>query len=335
MSKMIKDLMHPSAYPETTKTIKIAQTHISTVFIGDKFVYKIKKPVNFGFLDFSTIEKRKYYCKKEVELNSRFSKDVYLGIYPVTYNGTKHMINGNGKIIDYAVKMRRLADKDLMKTRLKKGNITSNDIKKIGKAIANFHNNSNNSDKINKFGKLNAVKLNTDENFQQTSEFIGRCINKEQFKNLKNWTNNFYRENKNLFYQRIKTGKIKDCHGDLHMEHICLSNPIIIFDCIEFNDRFRYIDTASDLAFLLMDLEYNGGEQWSELLCNTYLEYTNEKEENSIYKLIDFYKVYRAYVRGKVTSFILKDSLIAKDKKNKAENIAKKYFTLADSYLTE
>ncbi len=335
MSSMIDDLMHPSAYPEIPEKVSLAQTHISTVFIGDKFVYKIKKPVNFGFLDFSTLEKRNFYCNKEIELNSRFSNDVYLGVYPVTFDGTKHTINGKGEVVDYAVKMRRLADEDLMKSRFRNGTITSEDIERIGEAIASFHKISIQSEKINEYGNLDAVKLNTDENFQQTEEFVGDSISKEQYHSLKNWTENFYKKHQELFIQRIKKGKIRDCHGDLHMEHICLTDPIIIFDCIEFNDRFRYIDTISDISFLLMDLEFNGGERLSEQLCKAYLSYAGEEDNDLINHLINFYKVYRAYVRGKVTSFILKDTAISNDKKIKAIDIAQRYFTLAHSYILD
>jgi len=331
--KMIDDLMHPSAYPEAPKNITLAQTHISTVFIGDKFVYKIKKPVNFGFLDFSTLQKRKYYCNKEVELNSRFSDDVYLGVHTVTFDGTRHVIDGKGKIVDYAVKIRRLSDEDILKSRFKKGNVTPKDIKRIGEAIASFHKISSRSNEIDKYGKLDVVRFNTDENFQQTEEFIGDSITREQYQDLKNWTDSFYKGHQGLFSKRVKNGKIRDCHGDLHMEHICLTDPIIIFDCIEFNDRFRYSDTLSDIAFLLMDIEYNDGKKLSEQLCKSYLTCTGEKDDDDVYHLINFYKVYRAYVRGKVTSFILKDSSINDDKKDEARDIAQKYFALAHSYI--
>ena len=332
---MIDDLMDPSAYPEDIGKIKLAQTHISTVFIGDEFVYKIKKPVNFGFLDFSTLEKRNYYCKNEVELNSRFSDDIYLGVYPVTFDGEKYAIDGAGDVVDYAVKMRRLSDDDLLKTRFKKGIVTSEDIDRIGTAIAGFHKKFARSKEIDEFGKLETVKFNTDENFEQTSEFVGNSISKEQYDDLKNWTDEFYKEHKNLFEQRIKSGKIRDCHGDLHMEHICLTDPIIIFDCIEFNERFRYSDILSDIAFLLMDLEFNGGRRLSEQLCKAYLKRVGEKDDEITYQLIKFYKIYRAYVRGKVTSFILKDSSMPDDKKTEARNTAQKYFALAHSYISD
>ena len=334
-SKLIEDLMQPSAYPETPKKVTLAQTHISTVFIGNEFVYKIKKPVNFEFLDFSTLEKRKFFCNKEVELNNRFSQDVYLGVYPVTFDGSKHAINGKGKIVDFAVKMRRLSDEDLLKSRFHKGTVTTYDLERIADAIAAFHKESHRSKEIDKFGSVDVVKFNTDENFQQTEEFVGESITKEQYNNLKNWTENFYKENMELFAQRIKNGKIRDCHGDLHMEHVCLTDPIIIFDCIEFNDRFRYSDTISDIAFLLMDLEFNDGRQLSEQLCKTYLTCAGEKHNNFIYHLFNFYKVYRAYVRGKVTSFILKAPAVPDDKKIEARNIAQRYFALAHSYISK
>jgi uncharacterized protein len=325
--------LDPLAFPEHPKKIMLAQTHISNVFIGDKYVYKIKKPVNFDFLDFSTLEKRKYYCNKEVKLNNRFSKDVYLGVYPVTLNGEKHVIGGKGKVVDFAVKMRRLPNKDLMKNRFNENKISKNDIARISKAIASFHKSSLKSKEIDKFGKLDVVKFNTDENFQQTAEFLGQSILKNQYQDLINWTDEFYKNHKELFMKRINNGKIRDCHGDLHMEHICLTDPIIIFDCIEFNDRFRYSDTLSDIAFLLMDLQFNNGYKLSEILCKSYLKNAGEKDDELTHDLIKFYKVYRAYVRGKVTSFILKDPSISNDKKENAKNIAQKYFTLAYSYI--
>ena len=327
--------MDPLAYPEISKNITLTQTHISSVFIGDEYVYKIKKPVNFGFLDFSTLEKRNFYCKKEVELNSRFSKDVYLGVFPVTFDGVKHSIGGKGEIVDYAVKMRRLSDDDLLKTRVKNGSILSDEIKRISQAIAQFHKKSERSKEIDEYGKIKNVKFNTDENFQQTAEFIDNSISKKQYNDIQKWTNNYYSENEELFTSRVKNGNIRDCHGDLHMEHICLTDPIVIFDCIEFNDRFRYSDTASDIAFLLMDLEFNNEAKLSEQLIKSYMGYFGIKDDNEIYNLIKFYKVYRAYVRGKVTSFILNDSNILEDKKNIARETAQKYFALAHSYTKE
>jgi len=274
-SSLFQQLQQPKMYGPDVSEIQIIQTHISFVTLTDKHVYKIKKPVNFGFLDFSTLEKRKYYCEKEVELNSRFSQDVYLGVLPITFDGSNYAIDGEGEIIDYVVKMRRLSDDDLLKTQFKKGMVTIDEMKRIGEAIAGFHQQAERSKEIDTFGSKETLKFNTDENFEQTQEFIGQTITQTQFQELQTWTNEFYVNNQELIQQRILDGNIRDCHGDLHMEHICLTDPIVIFDCIEFNDRFRYSDILSDISFLMMDLEFNGGDDLSKSLRQAYLQAFN------------------------------------------------------------
>jgi aminoglycoside phosphotransferase family enzyme len=329
---MIEDLQNPKAYPERTEEVTLTQTHISNVFICDDFVYKLKKSVDFGFLDFSSLEKRKFYCEQEVELNNRFSEGVYLGVLPVTLDDGTYVMDGKGEVAEYAVKMKRLPMDALLKSRFEKGEIKSDDIEKVADAVSTFHSSSKQTKEIDYFGKISIIKFNTDENFTQTQEFIGKVITRTQFDSIKKWTNEFYKRYKKLFEQRIADGHIRDCHGDLHMEHICLTEPVIIFDCIEFNERFRYSDTASDIAFLLMDLEYNGGWDLAKQLKGSYVEKMGEQE---IDHLIGFYKVYRAYVRGKVTSFMLNDPTISVEERDKAVETAKKYFALATQYIKE
>lgn len=332
MKDMIQDLLSRDAYPERTEDVGFVQTHISSVFILDEFVYKIKKPVNFGFLDFTTLKKRKHFCTREVELNSRVSEGVYLGVYPITFDGERYRIGGDGEVVDYAVKMRRLPNEALMKVHFENGTLKMDDIERVAKAIADFHTRAEHSEEIAKFGSIETVKFNTNENFQQTEKYLDISIPREEFNDLKKWTTDFYAANRALFEKRIEAGKIKDCHGDLHMEHVCLTDPIIIFDCIEFNERFRYSDTAADIAFLLMDLDFSGGYSFSEHLLETYLGYSGEEGIND---LVNFYKVYRSYVRGKVTSFQLDDPNIEEMEKEKAKAKAKNYFSLAHSYIKE
>lgn len=334
MLAYINDLSDPTAYPEKSLNITVVHTHISTVFIGDEIVYKIKKPVNFGFLDYSTLKKRHHFCKKENELNRRLAHDVYLGVFPVTFDGLKYRIDGSGEIVDYAVKMRRLPEEELLKNRFLKKRISSYDIERLSQAIAEFHKKSKRTKIIDQYGEIEAIKFNTDENFLQTQDFIGKSISQKQFNEIKQWTNDFYQIKPELFKNRIKKGRIRDCHGDLHMEHIYLTDPIIIYDCIEFNDRIRYSDTFADIAFLLMDLEFNKGENLSELLYKSYLTKMKEQDETT-YQLINFYKVYRAYVRGKVVSFMLKDVNISDEKKDAIRKNAQQYFALAYSYITK
>lgn len=331
MSSIIDNFLNPKFLPDKTETVSVIQTHISIVFLADEFVYKIKKPVNFGFLDFSTLKKRRYYCHQEIILNRRLSKDIYIDVLPITYDGKNYIMGiGEGEIVDYAVKMKRLPDKMLMKSLFFQRELNDEHLKKIAKVLARFHQKARNSSNIDKFGEPEMFKVNTDENFAQIQKYIGTTIQQRDFDTLKQWTEDFYDSNRALFMSRIKDKKIRDCHGDLHMEHICLTENLSIFDCIEFNNRFRYTDTLADIAFLLMDLEYYGGNTFSKKLWDLYKKTAQEHNVNS---LLAFYKIYRAIVRGKVNSFQLDDASIGMEKKEEAIKTSRRYFKLARSYI--
>lgn len=331
MPSILEDLQNPSFLPDETTSVALVQTHISLVFIGDEFVYKIKKPVDFGFLDFSTLEKRHQFCLQEVKLNRRLCRGIYLNVLPVTFDGKHHKIGkGHGQIVDYAVRMKRIPEQMLMRSLFQSGLLNEEHLDKLADILARFHQDAERSPEIDAFGVPRRVKINTDENFEQTKKYVGKTIEHEDFKALFNWTEAFFRQNEKVFHQRISMGKIRDCHGDLHMEHICLSEPICIFDCIEFTDRFRYTDTICDIAFLLMDMEYHGGKSLAEHLWGRYSNAAGDKGAES---LLTFYKVYRAYVRGKVNSFQLDDDRIGPGEKERAAETAKRYFKLALSYI--
>ncbi len=333
MTKGIEeDLQKTSAYPEPTTSVEMLQTHISFIFITDSYVYKVKKPVNFGFLDFSTLEKRQHYCEKEVKLNSRLSSDIYLGVVPITDDDDTLIVDGEGETIEYAVKMRKIPMEKLMVTLLENEKLTPEMVERVAHMIAAFHDNATTSSEIDKFGTIEVIKTNTDENFAQTKDIIGKTITKGQFENIRNYTNTFYKRMKQTINNRIAEHRIRDCHGDLHMQHVILTEPIIIFDCIEFNNRFRYSDTAADIAFLAMDLDFHGSEDLSEVLIDAYVEHSKDKGVND---MLNFYKIYRAYVRGKVIGFQLDDPHIPADGKKKAQVAAKKYFSLAAKYVKE
>jgi aminoglycoside phosphotransferase family enzyme len=329
---MIDDLSNPASLPDPTECVSLVQTHISLVFVADDFVYKVKKPVDFGFLDFTTLEKRKYYCFQEVRLNQRLAEDVYIGVLPIIYNGEHHRVGeGEGDdVVDYAVKMKKIPEDTLMKSLFSRNELGEDHLKEIARVLADFHLSAERSPEIDVFGESEAFKVNTDENFQQTEKYKGITIDESDFNALREWTESFYQENGDLFRNRIREGKIRDCHGDLHMEHICLTEKLSIIDCIEFNDRFRYSDILADIAFLLMDLEYQGGKGFAEQLWNFYCRQAGEVGMEA---LLAFYKVYRAYVRGKVTSFRLDDDQIGPKEKETAAQTAAKYFQLARSYI--
>ncbi|RPI79793.1 MAG: hypothetical protein EHM45_01390 [Desulfobacteraceae bacterium] len=333
MSTLLQDLMNPEALPDETKEVKWVQTHISSVLITDHYAYKMKKEVNFGFLDFSTLEKRHYYCRREIELNQRLSQNIYLDVLPVYYDGQGHTLGkGRGRIVEYAVRMRRIPDEILMRNVFQRGQLQSAHLKDLAGLLSRFHATAEHSAEIASYGDSRAFKINTDENFAQTKNYIARTIDPVDYTLIQQWTDRFYREHQNLFNERKDRGKIRDCHGDLHMAHICLIDPIVIIDCIEFNERFRYSDTLADIAFLLMDLDFHGGRAFSDELWGYYAQAAGEKGRETLLK---FYKVYRAYVRGKVIGFQLDDPHIAEEEKKQALKAAQQYFKLCAAYINE
>ncbi|HDZ24508.1 MAG TPA: hypothetical protein ENH70_08235 [Desulfobacteraceae bacterium] len=333
MDTLIQDLSKPEALPDETERVTVIQTHISIVFVADHFVYKVKKPVDFGFLDFSSLEKREYYCHQEVILNRRLAEDLYLGVLPVRFDGKHYTLSHRrGHIAEYAVKMKRIPEDRLMDQVFERGELDEQSLVDIAGVLARFHATAENSPEIAEYGRPDRFKVNTDENFEQVDKYQGITIQQEKFTALKKWTEAFYSRFHSLFDDRISRGRIRDCHGDLHMEHICLIPGLPIIDCIEFNERFRYSDTIADIAFLLMDLEYHEGYGEARTLWNSYKTLAKEEGEG-IDDLVIFYKVYRAFVRGKVNSFQLDDMSIGEEEKEKAIETASRYFELAYSYI--
>lgn len=327
---LFKLLENPKLYG--VDKVKIIQTHISFVVIGGEFVYKVKKPVNFGFLDFSTLEKRKFYCEEELRLNSRTSSGLYLGVVKITEEGSGIRIGGEGKIVDYAVKMKYVDNRFILKELIREDKITISDIKKLAETVAEFHKTADSNATISEYGKIDKIRFNTDENFEQTKEFIGLTITKKHFDFIKKRTDEFFDENKELFQKRISDKRIIDSHGDLHTGNIFfMNNKFLLFDCIEFNERFRYADAALDVSFLAMDLDHMKKRVLSKEFVNTYIEKSGDAD---IIKLVDFYKCYLAYVRGKVTSFLLNDRNISEEDKENHKAEADKYFMLAYEYAT-
>ncbi len=327
---MVQALLEPKAYPEPTKKIKLEQTQMSFVFVTDNYAYKVKTPVNLGYLDYTTLEKRRYYCHKEVELNRRLCPDAYLAVVAITRQPDGFSIGGPGEVIDYAVKMRRLPRELIMDALLEKNSLSAEMISRLAEKIEAFHRQAETNREISAFGRVGIIKQNTEENFSQTEKYCGRTISSRQYQQIKNYTRGFIRQNTSMFKKRVKEGYIRDCHGDLHTAHICFENGICIYDCIEFNDRFRYGDAASEVAFLTMDLDHHGRADLSHSFVDNYIDFSHDEE---LKKLLNFYKCYRAYVRGKVASFKLDDPYITKEEKSGVLAIAKSYFELAESYI--
>jgi aminoglycoside phosphotransferase family enzyme len=326
----VKALLKPQAYPHKPQKIELVQTQMSFIFLTGEYVYKIKKPVNLGYLDYTTLEKRHFFCHQELKLNRRLCPDAYLAVVSIVEEKGEVRIEGQGKAIEYAVKMKQLPQDRMMDVLLLRGQVTPEMVAKVAEKLVGFHQKAQTNPKIAAFGRLDVISQNCDENFAQTEKYIGISITAEEYHKIKNYTNYFIDSNASLFDKRVREGKIRDCHGDLHAAHVCFTDDICIYDCIEFNDRFRYSDVASEIAFLAMDLDRYQQAGLSRHLVNTYVGLSHDEE---LRKLLDFYKCYRAYVRGKVESFKLDDPYIPQEEKAKVLTAAQSYFRLAESYV--
>jgi len=330
---LIEALRDRRAYPHGPRTVRVVQTHISAVFIADDLVFKIKKPVNFGFLDFSDLDKRKQYCEEEVRLNARLCPDVYLGVVPVTDDGAGIRIEGTGTVVEYAVKMKRLPEDAMMDGLRARGAVTPDDGGRIVDILVPFYRAARTGPGIDQYGTIPAVKFNCDENFTQIEPYIGKTISPPILESIREFTDRAYVRKSDLFEARIRGGFIREGHGDLHSRNICLTpQDIYIYDCIEFNDRFRMGDAAQDIAFLSMDLDYFRYPALARSFVDTYVRRSGD---TGLVDLIDFYACYRAFARGKVISFELDQPEIGDEAKEQAVSRARAYFTLAHHYAVK
>jgi len=327
-NEVVEALMRPDAYDEKPGHIELIQTHISFVFLTRKFAYKVKKAVNLGFLDFTTLEKRRFFCEKELQLNRRLCGDMYLEVVPIRRSDSIK-IKGEGETIEYALKMRRIPGERIMSRLLEEDRVDKNLIDNIAEIIAKFHSKAETNERIKVFGSLAVIEANWRENFDQTHEFIGRTISSDDFQAIRAKVEGFMRRNFSLFEKRVEDGWIRDCHGDVHSGNIFVADKIYIFDAIEFNERFRYSDATADVAFLAMDLDFKARSDLSDFFVERYIKYSGDRD---LAGLLPFYKCYRAYVRGKVISFRLNDPNLLGREKSSAVEDAKAYFELAASY---
>jgi len=329
LPELASALLKPEAYPLSPEHIELRQTQMSFIFLAGERVYKVKKPVDLGYLDYTTLEKRHYYCQRELELNRRLCPQAYLGVVPVVRNGGRILVGGEGEVLEYAVKMRRLPQARMLDVLLEQNRVTPEMIALVAQKLAGFHHKARTDAEIAAFGDLASVWRNISENFTQTEKYIGITIPEGKYRHLKGYTEAFLEEKSSLFKKRVADGRIRDCHGDLHAAHICFTRDICIYDCIEFNDRFRYSDVASEIAFLAMDLDHYGCAELSHDFVEAYLDKSRDK---GVFELLNFYKCYRAYVRGKVESFKLDDPYITLPEKEKIRVVARSYFELASAY---
>ncbi|WP_179131025.1 bifunctional aminoglycoside phosphotransferase/ATP-binding protein [Candidatus Entotheonella palauensis] len=322
-------LMEPAIYPEPTTAVEIRETHISLVFLTDHYVYKIKKPIELGFVDYSTLDKRRAWCEQEVMLNRRLSQTVYLDVVPLYHDGSHYRFSDGGSVVEYAVKMRRLPTAATLEARLKHGAEPLSTLTQLARQLAAFHASHPVPTASKPYGTHERVEADWQENFDQTTRAMDRTLSSEQYHRIQQAVTAFLAQRKGWFEQRVRAERIRDCHGDLRAEHIYIEDGALqIIDCIEFNPQFRYIDVASEIAFLAMDLERLGFAAEADAFVQAYVE---ASQDVTLYRLLDFYRCYRAYVRGKVRSFLLQEAAPHRDV-SRLQRDAVGCFALADRY---
>jgi uncharacterized protein len=329
--QLLAAMQDPAFYPGRPKTVELVQTHISFIFIAGDEVYKVKKAVDFGFLDFTSLEKRRHYCAEELRLNRRLAPQAYLDVVEISESAGGTLVLGlGGRIVDYAVRMRRLPQERMLKKLIAADDFDPAIMDKIAVKLADFHRQAATGDAIDRLGGLSTIRRNHEENFEQTGKYVGITIPEAQYRFVRNYVHEFLEGNEALLERRVAEGRIRDCHGDLHLEHIVVDgNEITIFDCIEFNERFRYGDVAAEVAFLAMDLDFNGYSPHADRFVGAYTQYAGDA---GIPVLLHFYQCYYAYVRGKVVSFRLDDPAIGPEEREAAKDMARRYFDLAYTY---
>lgn len=322
-------LSDPAIYPEPTSTVEIRETHISLVFLTDQYAYKIKKPVELGFVDYSTLETRRTLCEQEVTLNRRLSTDVYLDVVALHQDGPHYSFADTGPVVEYAVKMQRLPVQATLGELLQRGAAPASLMIDLARQLAAFHATHAIPEASDSYGTHEAVLADWQQNFAPTTDCIGRTLSSETYTHIEQAVMAFLNQRKSWFDQRVAEGRIRDCHGDLRAEHIYLDHhQLQIIDCIEFNPQFRYIDVISEIAFLAMDLERLGFLEAAQAFVHAYVEASGD---SALYRLLDFYRCYRAYVRGKVRGFLLQEASPRLDS-DRFQRDAEHCFALAARY---
>ena len=325
----IQHLLQPASYLHPVDTVSFIQTHVSYLIFAGAYVYKWKKTVNLGFVDFSTLEKRGYFCEEEVRLNRRLCPDMYLGVVTLCRKGDLFQLGGDGEPIEYGVKMRRLPATLMMDRVIAGSHLTRNHLAKIVDRLVVFYDSVPIVPVASGYGDVHAVARNIRDNFTETSSFVGgKALGEAQFIRIQDFAEGFL-QNEELFNKRVRQGKVRDCHGDLHSANICLTDEIAIFDCIEFNKSLRCTDIAADVAFLAMDLDFHNLQDLSNFFVDRYISCSGDE---GLREMLDFYKCYRAYVRGKIGLLTAADQGVGLDEKSVALKLAQHYFQLAEKY---
>ncbi|MBW4463051.1 MAG: AAA family ATPase [Nodosilinea sp. WJT8-NPBG4] len=327
LPELIQQMSQPEFYPHpVVEPIRLLQTHVSYVLLTGDYAYKVKKPVNFGFLDYSTLEKRQHFCAEELRLNQRGAGALYLEVVALGQTGDTYHL-GSGTTVEYAVKMVQFPQDTLLSALFDRGELTAALMVELAAAVADFHLGAETNDHIRTFGAVEQIRQAFDENYEQTTGFIDGPQTQAQFDETKAYTDSFFAAHGDLFKRRVEQNWIRACHGDLHLNNLChWQEQLYLFDCIEFNEPFRYVDVMYDVGFVVMDLLSKDCATLATVFLNHYVECTSDWEG---VQLLPLYISRQAYVRAKVTSFLLGDPSVDEATKQQAAETAAGYYRLA------
>jgi len=324
----IQQMLQPGFYPHPVKEpIQLIQTHVSYVLLTGDYAYKLKKPVNFGFLNYSTLELRQHFCYQELEMNKRGAAEIYLEVLPITQTDDRFQLGGEVEPVEYTLKMCQFPQESLFSSLFQQGELTETRVSELGRLVAQFHAKCATNDYILSFGEVDQIRQAFDENYQQTEKYIGVAQTQSQFDETKEFTDRFFATKQEVLASRVKQRWIRECHGDLHLRNICFwHDKTLLFDCIEFNEPFRFVDVMFDVAYGVMDFQVGNRPDFANAYLNSYLEEIGDWEGIQVLPL---YVSRQAYVRAKVTSFLLDDPGVPAADKEKAKNTASLYYKLA------
>ena len=326
---LIAALQNPALYPHPVDGFQVIETHISWVILTGPYAYKIKKPVDFGFLNFTELSAREHFCQEELRLNQRLTQDLYLEVLPIGGSVEAPQLGGSGPAIEYALKMRQFPQSQLLSDVQARGELSEAHIDALAKQIADFHLQTPAVPSDHELCSPAAIVAPMRQNFEQIRPLLSDKADLQQLDALEAWTEASFTRLEPLLAERAGNGSIRECHGDIHLGNATLiDGQVVLFDCIEFNEPFRLIDIASDAAFLAMDLEDRGLKAHARRFVNAWLEHSGDY---AALELLNFYKAYRALVRAKVSLFRLGQE---QDATQRQEILAqyRRYANLAESY---
>lgn len=332
LAALIAVLSDPVAYPVPVDHIEVLQTHISVVFLAGPYVYKLKKPVEFGFVDFTTREKRRFYCEEEVRLNRRLAPDVYLGVVPLAQTADGPRLEASGEVIDWLVKMRRLPDDATLLARLQRGEVNDAVLQRFAQRLATFHASSPCSPAFQHHGDAAAVAKQVLAVLDRAEPHIATVLPLEVFQRLTLLVNTSLEQSRGLIHARAVALNTRDGHGDLHLDHVYLfperspPDDLVIIDCIEFNEALRILDPIADLAFAVMDLQYHGYWPQAECLADAYIAASGDATGRD---LLPLYVAYRAMVRGMVELLKLQQANLSQEEQERLSARSRGHWLLA------